>query len=444
MGGERKDHILWGRDFQKWKYTYQALEAALRAVEASAGKPNPSILSSMRGAERHPQFLEMKLRIMECYMQKMNDSRADMLKKRRVDFETVKKAELGSIKKVRERIDEIMDELGKPLETPKAAEGGEAADTWADVAAEVGIEASTELQNLQERKEEECAELRRFLQSKSGEARLAAADGLIDAKDANSIARYAYEEVLPKNRLHALDYVLVAVRLGALLGREEKSMLLRIMEDLDSACAEKACSIALRLFGRNELGGEQLEYLLKRETIAGDEGRPESSKIAGLRLRLACGGEMMEPKERASLLSRVEETVWMGARLGEKEMGMLSAFMGKAGGEVAKQGWSLVMELLEKDCVPKGNIAELIRVSERIEDQNERVRVQKKLAVKVSVDGTGDAAADGILKRIRIEKLVLETVSERPSGVPMRKSQPPAANGKKDSIPPAEKVPAKA
>lgn len=460
MGEEQKDQILWGHGFQGWKYTYHALQASIKMMESGAGKPDPSILSSTQGAERHPQLVEIKLRVMELYVQDADDgNRKEIVKRKRADFETVKEEELTEIRGISNRIYDIMEEIEKAMDRPKEmekviknpakAEADEFAKEWDAVAAEEGVGLNIGLENLEERRAEECTELSKFLSSRSGDVRLAAAEALAQAKDTRNLVDYAYAEVIPENRKKLLEEILVAVRLGALIGGKECSMLLKMAEDIDKECAEKALAIAFRLFSRNLLNDEQVGYLYmlekgSKEGVGDGEEKADLSRKARLWMKMACSNEVDE-KERASLFARVEEAVWMHAKLGEAEVKAFAGIVGRSHGEAARQAWSLVMELLEKNAVGKEEITELLCASEVIENTTERLRVQKKLAVKVAVDGTGNEKADGILNRIRIERVVLDTVAEgRITGVPPRKSQPPPANGKRDSVPPAEKAPVKA
>ncbi|MCX6768873.1 MAG: hypothetical protein NTY83_03495 [Candidatus Micrarchaeota archaeon] len=574
MGEERKDPILWGTEFQRWKHTYGTLEASLNAMEGSTGPVSSTFLSGTQGAERHPYLLEVKLRVMELYMRAAEDPRLEMVQRKRAEFETVKGAELNGIRNISNRIYEIMNEMVKKMENPQAVEKDEVADIWDEIFEEEGVGGNIELKNLEERLHEECAKLRKFLSNRSGEVRLAAAEAFAHAKDTGSLVDYAYAEVFPENRRKILEEILVAVRLGAEPGMHEGSMLLKMTEDIDPECAEKAWAIAFRLFNRNLLSQEQLEYLLNKETVADGEEKADLSRRAHLWMRMSCSREVDE-KERASLLSRVEEAIWMGARLGEAEVKMFARLVEKAQGEAARQAWSLVMELLGKDALGKEEIAELLRASENIADGRERKRVQARLGERMPAEGKkaepagkaeeaaqpvaegtvleiddsiwspeqkaeepaaeqaarpavieiddsngadeaekpaevrvivmddedipidplsqamgqlergelGDGqvaelvlladavedkderkrafdkivkvlgpgkqlrgeGADEILNAERMSRVFLDTVKdERPSGVAMRKSQPPGANGKRDSVPPAEKVPAKA
>ena len=452
MGEEQKDQILWGHGFQGWKYTYHALQASIKMMESCAGKPDPSILSSTQGAERHPQLVEIKLRVMELYVQDADDrNRKEIVKRKRADFETVKEEELTEIRGISNRIYDIMEEIEKAMDRPKEmekaiknpakAEADEFANEWDAVAAEEGVGLNIGLENLEERRAEECTELSKFLSSRSGDVRLAAAEALAQAKDTRSLVDYAYEEVIPENRKKILEEILVAVRLGALVGGKECSMLLKMAEDIDKECAEKALAIALRLFSRNLLNDEQVGYLYllekgSKEGVGDGEEKADLSRKARLWMKMACSNEVDE-KERASLFARVEEAVWMHAKLGEAEITMFASLTEKARGEAARRAWSLVMELLEKNQLSKEQISGLVLHADTIEDKNERKRILDKMEGRLrEMTGLGKKA-DIVLDAQRISNFLLETVTPgRPSGVPMRKSQPPEANGKRDSAPP--------
>lgn len=564
MGEERKDSVLWGKGFQSWRYSYETLRNSIKAIKNRTGVSS-AILGSTQGVERHPQLEEMKLTMMEIYMEAAQDPRIGAVKRKRGEFEAAKEANLSEIMRMCESLFDILQKTDEIRERPKADTGDRVADVWDDVAYEEGVVTNPELDYLEGKVAEICADLKRFLESKSSEVRLAAAEALAEARDVHTLVKYAFNEVFAENRARILDKILVAVRLGAVLGSEEKSMLLKMTEDMDGKCAEKAWAIALKLFGRNELNDEQIRYLMARQTIEDGEERADAAKMAGLRLKLACSEEKMEPVERASLFARVEEAVWLGAVLRAGEIGMLVGLIGKAEGQVACAAWGLMMELLGKDALGKEEIAELLRVSENIADGRERKRMQARLEEKMPAEdkkaepeekagaaappvvgeiaiGTEESAgeapaeeagprvieiddnsadeaekpaevrvivmddedipidplsqamgqlergelgdgqvtelvlladavedkdgrkrvfdkilmvlgpgkhfrderADGILNVERMSRVFLETVrDERPSGVPMRKSQPPAANGKRDSVPPAEKVLAK-
>jgi hypothetical protein len=103
------------------------------------------------------------------------------------------------------------------------------------------------------------------------------------------------------------------------------------------------------------------------------------------------------------------------------------------------------MELLEKNQLSKEQISGLVLHADTIEDKNERKRILDKMEGRLrEINGLG-ADADRVLDTQRVSNVLLEAVKPgRPGGVPMRKSQPPAADGKGDSAPPAEKAPVKA
>ena len=444
MGEERKDSILWGTEFQRWKYTYMTLEAALNAMRTSSGPVSSTFLGSTQGAERHPFLLEVKLRVMEMYyMKAAEDPRREMVQRKREEFETVKEAELNGIRNISNRIYEIMEEMEKMLDSPNVAEKDEVGDVWDEVFEEEGVAGNFELKNLEERLHEECAELGRFLTSKSGDVRLAAAEALAHAKYTSGLVDYAYAEIFPENRRKIIDEVLVAVRLGAIVGDRERSMLLKMTEDVDPGCAEKAWAIVFRLFNRNLLSQEQLEYLLAKETVPDGEEKADLSRKAHFWMRMACSNEV-DAKERASLFSRIEEAIWMGARLGEAEMKLFAPAIGNAQGEAARRAWSLVMELLEKNQLDKEQISGLVLHADTIEDKNERKRILDRMEGRLREIGRLGNEADRALDAQRLSNFLLDAVRpERPSGVPMRRSQPPAADGKRDSAPPEGKVPAK-
>ncbi|MEW5996322.1 MAG: hypothetical protein AB1657_01875 [Candidatus Micrarchaeota archaeon] len=468
MGDEKKDQVLWGTEFQRWRNSYRAMAQVLEQPgrASSAGRPDFGPMS--REASRYYQLEELLLEAMALMLGRApaGENVAEMVESRLAEFHAKAHEGAEAVGRLQKELAEILEraesgggELEKlkgnvadvraALEGLKAKKSGDE-DDWGTITLEDDIKEQEEqlrglegkaraleeeLRGLEGKKEEALSGLRSFLANRSSRVRWEAASALIEARDINSAVRFAYAEVKPKNRGSAVEEMLVAVRLGANPGREEKSMLLRMTEDMEPDIAEKAWAIAFRLFNRGMLGQEQIGYLLGKEAVEDGEEKPDLSRKAHFLMRIACSGEV-DDKERALFLSKVEEAVWMGATLGEAGMKMLMRLTGRAQGEAARQAWSLVMELLEKDCVPKQEIAELLCMSELIEDVPERQRVQMKLAVKVPVDGTGDCGADGILGRIRLGRVVLDTVGTRPSGVP-RKSRPPP-NGRKGSVPPAE------
>lgn len=413
---EKKDSILWGKEFQRWRNDYELIARAIEQPGALAAGGRFELGHLHRAASRYYQLEELQLEAMALVLERIQgeEQLMGMVAEKLARFHEKAQEDL-------EEAERLGAELRKMLAEDEggAKPGQDDLDGWEDVLAEQVV-----------------LELRKFIANKSSAVRWEAVSALIATRDINSVVRFAFAEVNPKNRAMAVKEALDAVRLGAPLGREEKSMLLKMTEDMEPEVAENAWAAALKLFSRDELDAEQVRYLVQKETVEDGEETVDASDKAHLWLKVACSGGI-EEGERAAALGKVEEAVWLGARLTRQEIKNLVRLLAQeTGDELAHAAWSLAMELLEKDALNREEIAELVLLADRIEDGSGRKRVLDKILGALGPEKQlGDERADGILGAERVSRLFLEVVRDERPPVPARKSQPPQG-GERRSIPP--------
>ena len=223
--------------------------------------------------------------------------------------------------------------------------------------------------------------------SRIAAVRREAAQALIDAKDAASLVRFCYEEMDPEAREAAfMKAVEVAcarqdgpqISMGMRLGRDERSMLLRMVEDREPAISSLAWKLAVEMMAEGKLDGEQVEYLdAHANEMEDDELRGVfSSKRAGIWVEAACSGE---GGMRASALAHTLEAMLTGLKLDDDQKCIVLELTENLDADVSRQAWLVAWELCRGDELTSEQMAELARRANRIEDMGRRANTMAAL-----------------------------------------------------------------
>ncbi|MDD2655488.1 MAG: hypothetical protein PHQ80_02365, partial [Candidatus ainarchaeum sp.] len=227
-----------------------------------------------------------------------------------------------------------------------------------------------------------------YANSRSAAARREAAKVLIDARDVHSLINLCYNEMDPDARGMAFRNAVEAARkptddpqvsMSMRLNREDRSMLLRMVEDTDEAIASLAWELAEWMLDNGKLDGEQIDYLEMRAKDA--EGNEVAARVLSWR---ACewidtAGRCEEGGARVPALVHVLEGIWAGLELDGDQKELLLEFTEDTMPEVSVQAWLVALELCRKGELASGQVAELVRRAKRIEDGGKMISTMAAL-----------------------------------------------------------------
>jgi hypothetical protein len=183
--------------------------------------------------------------------------------------------------------------------------------------------------------------------------------------------------------------------MGMRLSRDERSMLLRMVEDTNPAIASLAWEFAEWMLDGGKLDGEQMDFLEMRAKDAdGEVAARVLSKRAKIWIAEACGGES---EGRVSALVKVLEGIWSGLELDEEQRELAFEFTEDCDAKVSAQAFLLALEFCRRDELMPGQVAALARRADRIEDADKRMGTMAALFDLVPAGSLEDAGAEMLL-----------------------------------------------
>ncbi|MFA5412546.1 MAG: hypothetical protein WC350_04345 [Candidatus Micrarchaeia archaeon] len=233
------------------------------------------------------------------------------------------------------------------------------------------------LEGYKELLDEQMAEAAKFPESRSAAVRRELVKVLIAARDVHSLINFCYAEMDPEAREAAFRNAAEAARaepdskisVGIHLGRDECSMLLRMVEDGEPKIASLAWELAEWMLDNGKLDGEQMDYVeMQAEGAKGNvvAARVLSKRRAGEWIDTV--GRYEKGEARVPALANILEGMRSGFRLDNDQEELLLEFTEDTMPEISRQAWLVAMELCKNSELSPEQMAELARRANRITD----------------------------------------------------------------------------